>query len=211
MNSQATKSSHDTVDGLLPWYVNGTLDGIERAAVDAHVVVCSECRQSLSLLRDIDSAIDHDAAPLVPAPRPERLLATIDSVESRQRTGRRAWIAAAGIAVVAVTVAILAVWSGSDDRLPALYETATSTSQPGAIDYIVELQFTSGLDEAARDDVLRAISGKLPRAVDGSGAYRVVVSLDAATLVELEAAIDAIESQPGIESARVVAVQLPVE
>lgn len=57
MNSvnSAFDSAHEAVDRLLPWYVNGTLDADERAAVDAHLASCDRCRAGLAdetVLRD---------------------------------------------------------------------------------------------------------------------------------------------------------------
>lgn len=212
MSRPSPNTDHETVDALLPWFVNGTLDDSERAKVEAHVADCDACRDNIALLRDIQTAVNRDAAtPLVPAPRPERLFAKIDAAEPRNRGGRRAWVAAAGVAALVVVAA--AIWEriGTDDTLPAVYETATSASQPGSIDYIIELRFESGIDDATRDSVLQEIAGQTaPTAVTG-GAYRIVMRLDAATLADLEGAVGAIEARPAIESARVVAVQLPVE
>ena len=48
-------------------------------------------------------------------------------------------------------------------------------------------------------------------AIDDSGAYRVIVPLPARSLSELEAFTREIEARPAVESADVVAVQLPAQ
>lgn len=210
MNRTAGDTDHDRIDGLLPWYVNGTLDDEGRACVEAHVAGCGECRESLSLLQRVESAVNRDpATPLVPPPRPDRLLGRIDAAESRRR--RWPWAAAAAIVVLAVLAAALPGRLGNDESLPAIYETATSVSGSGAIDYIVEIRFRTDAGAAARDDALREIAAGQSPVAGSDGSYRIVMSLDATTLTELEGAVGAVEARPEIESARVVAVQLPVE
>jgi hypothetical protein len=44
---------HQQVQTLLPWYMNGTLDAGEVAAVEAHVADCAECREDLAMERAI--------------------------------------------------------------------------------------------------------------------------------------------------------------
>jgi anti-sigma factor RsiW len=39
---------HQQVQSLLPWFVNGTLDEDEEAAVEAHLAECAECRADLA-------------------------------------------------------------------------------------------------------------------------------------------------------------------
>ncbi len=47
---------HDQLRELLPWYVNGTLEGRERDAVEAHLAECDRCRieaEELDALQEI--------------------------------------------------------------------------------------------------------------------------------------------------------------
>src|SRR6202012_2249105 len=44
---------HQQVQTLLPWYMNGTLDAGEVAAVEAHLAECGECRDDLAVERAI--------------------------------------------------------------------------------------------------------------------------------------------------------------
>ncbi len=46
-------SEHDSVQQLLPWYVNGTLPPGEAARVDAHLADCDECREELAFERKL--------------------------------------------------------------------------------------------------------------------------------------------------------------
>jgi hypothetical protein len=53
---------HQQVQTLLPWYMNGTLDAGELAAVEAHLADCAECREDLAMERMIGQ--DMAALPL---------------------------------------------------------------------------------------------------------------------------------------------------
>jgi hypothetical protein len=47
----------DTVAALLPWHANGTLEGSDRAVVEAHTEFCAACRAALALERRIVESI----------------------------------------------------------------------------------------------------------------------------------------------------------
>lgn len=51
MNTHAIASGsvHDEVALLLPWYINGTLDGSQKALVEGHVRNCIACRRELAI------------------------------------------------------------------------------------------------------------------------------------------------------------------
>ena len=51
---------HQQAQTLLPWYINGTLDPDEVAAVEAHLAECPECRFDL----EAERALGHEVASL---------------------------------------------------------------------------------------------------------------------------------------------------
>jgi anti-sigma factor RsiW len=58
------KSSHQRTQELLPWLVNGTLDGEEAVEVEQHLRACPACRAELECLRVLQSAyVDSDVLP----------------------------------------------------------------------------------------------------------------------------------------------------
>ena len=214
MTQPLSDPAHDSLVELLPWFVNGTLDEAEHRAVEAHLGVCAECRddaQMLSLLRR--SVRNNSPAPLVPPLRAEALLSAFDSGHGRS-SSTGPWIRYAAAATV--VVAIAAAWfllqqEPTTGGTPAIFQTATSDDSGEAIGYVVEVRFEPGASADERVDGLAAIGAGNTAVLQDDGSYRVTLGPGPATLGELEARIEAIEALPDIASARVVAVQLPVE
>ena len=64
---QFDDSVHRSVDLLLPWFVNGTLEEPERKRVERHVADCDRCQRELARLRSLREAARVTGA--VPDPR----------------------------------------------------------------------------------------------------------------------------------------------
>ena len=56
-------ATHKVVDVLLPWFVNGTLEGEERALVQQHVGRCEPCRREVEWLQELQAACAAAATP----------------------------------------------------------------------------------------------------------------------------------------------------
>lgn len=132
---------HEEAWRLLPWYVNGTLDGSELAAVESHVAACGICRQEIKtwsgfaeLLQEegelapsaaegftrLERSLSHEVAREAPArpSRPERphgpagrFRRTLGSVR-RAPAGVRWALAAQLAAIVVLAVSLTAVLAG---------------------------------------------------------------------------------------------------
>lgn len=199
---------------LLPWYVNDTLEEHERQRVRVHLESCEDCRQDLELLSQLRNAVRTESpSPLVPEPRGDELLAALDRGERQDGLRhRRQWLAAAAAAVLAVGTALIMVapWVSSPDT-PTQYETATSSPTISAINFIVELEFESGIDESTRSEFFSAIeAANTPIRLD-QRSYRLTLAPGSLSLSDLEVYIDGIRSMPEVSAVEVVAVQLPVE
>ena len=80
MTDNTQMHDHDEIDLLLPWYVNETLDQAEHERVANHVATCNECQENASLLADVQAAVlRNETTPLVPQPRVNELLESINS------------------------------------------------------------------------------------------------------------------------------------
>jgi hypothetical protein len=214
MADGAPNPEHAAAAELLPWYVNETLNAGERDRVRRHLEECGPCRETVSLLSRVDSVIRRPTAtPILPPRRPERLLERIDRLE---RGGRRPWnrasiMTAASIAVAAATLLLLLPDREAGVPEPSLYETATSTPPQATMDYVMSLEFEPGTGRGDRQRVWRELDAADIRRDDVTGAYHVNVTLAAASLDELERFTSAVEGRPEVRSARIVALQLPMQ
>jgi len=113
-------AEHHEVSALLPWYVNETLGELDRQRVDAHLGMCTACREDLAAQRRICEAIDaQPAIDYMPVASLKRLQARLDTLaesvpaiapvteQPTQRLPWRGWMAAS-VAAMAVAVALLA-------------------------------------------------------------------------------------------------------
>jgi hypothetical protein len=75
---------HQEVWELLPWYVNGTLEGRECEEVETHLLTCPACQAELRHCRDLAAAVQATEETAW-SPSPDRfslLLARIDAAEA---------------------------------------------------------------------------------------------------------------------------------
>ena len=61
---QLDLAAHKVADALLPWFVNGTLEGDELDFVQQHVSRCARCQREVEWLRGLHAAcVAGEAAP----------------------------------------------------------------------------------------------------------------------------------------------------
>jgi anti-sigma factor RsiW len=214
MSEQLQFEDHESLDRLLPWFVNDSLGPLERERVRRHLEVCDACRQSAALLSVVQSTVRHDTAiPIVPPPRADRLLEAIDGFDKRRHRPQLPGIAtviAASLAVVLLAAALL-IAARDPGTTPSRYETATSSTHPATMDYVLVVQFESGTPLVEQQRVLHDLEARDINRGEPDGAYRVTVSLAAASLAELEQFTSDVEALPQIQSASVTALQFPVQ
>jgi len=87
-------AAHDEAWSLLPWYVNGTLEGLEFAMVQQHLEVCITCRKELAIQEKMAQAIhDSSVVTLWPQPALRHLRGRIarENQATRQQALRQRW------------------------------------------------------------------------------------------------------------------------
>jgi Putative zinc-finger len=136
-------AEHHEVSALLPWYVNETLGEVDRQRADAHLGICTACREDLAAQRRICEAIDaQPAIDYMPVASLKRLQARLDTLaesdptiapmkeQPTQRLPWRGWMAAS-LAAMAVAVALVATnrWVPFEARLTQPnYRTVTNSA-----------------------------------------------------------------------------------
>ena len=174
---------HEEVSALLPWYVNGTINELDRQRVDAHLPACADCSNDLARELYVYRSMTADTAvEYMPAASLKRLLARLDGIAAPEateagpdagpKTMRRRhsvpWMGlmAASVAVMAVALSLLTAdrWLYSrQSGLQPNYYTVT-TALPRAPGEVIRAVFspTITLDElqGILDEAqLRIVSG----------------------------------------------------
>jgi hypothetical protein len=199
---------HQQVQSLLPWYVNGTLDEDEAAAVEAHLVECDECRADLAAERvlasevplasmDVDqgwAAMRNRIAGTMPeAPSPP---ATVVPFRRKSVFGRSipiGWAVAAQAAALALVVGGVELSRPTPDHV---YHTLGAAPAPATGDMIVI--FRPDATEQAMRSALTANGASLVGGPTASNAYvlHVDTAKRAGALAALRADRDVVLAEP---------------
>jgi hypothetical protein len=91
--------SHQEASLLLPWYLNGSLSGEERDAVQAHARHCISCRRDLEQQKALERAFEAGSAAALPPEPNVAALRARELMRRHPRTDRAA--AGAGVRAVA--------------------------------------------------------------------------------------------------------------
>ena len=198
---------HGEAQRLLPWLVNGRLEGDELAWVEQHVAGCSECRrdylaqhtlQAACLQsRAADSDVRRDGTRNAADAGWLRLRARLPTSATARAPVRQRqnvpWIHWLGWATAAQALMILvlgvALWRQSSTT--ANYRTLGAT--PAVASGNLLIVFDAHLDEAHLRGLLRASEARIVDGPNEAGAY--VLAVPAARLASVR---DALRAAPGV-------------
>jgi hypothetical protein len=151
---------HREVSALVPWYVNGSIGELERQRVDAHLLLCADCREDLAHDQRVYQGMTAETAvEYMPAASLKRLQARLDGIEAAadadnvaadlpavDEPARRPmpWqgLMAASVAVMAVALSLLAADRWLQFRVHAAQPNYYTVTSPAA---------------RAPDEVIRAV------------------------------------------------------
>jgi hypothetical protein len=178
-------SEHREVSGLIPWYVNATLDEHSRRKVDAHLGVCAVCSDDLRVQRRLFEAIDGAATvDYMPMPSLKRLQARLDVLPAQEAAPRapatahrgeatwRTWMAAS-VAGVTIAVGLLAAdrWIQYDARGSAPnYHTVTNAA-PRPRDEVIRAVFAPTITLVELQSILQEAQLKIISGPTEAGVY----------------------------------------
>jgi hypothetical protein len=150
MHQHDDAREHREISALIPWYVNGSIGELERQRVDAHLVLCADCRDDLAHDRLVHEAMTAETAvEYMPAASLKRLQARLDTIDApdadvpaeapaadKRRGGSMPWqgLMAASVAVMAVALSLLAADRWLQFRAhatqPNYYTVTTPATRP---------------------------------------------------------------------------------
>jgi anti-sigma factor RsiW len=194
--SEADRHRH--VAELVPWYVNGTLEGRDREAVTAHLSSCLACREEVAQCQTLSAAVlsARDAAWASRPDRLERLLASIELLEATnvRRAGWRArwragtewlgelfqrtpgpvrWGLATQAALLALVVGLAVSPVVLSPRAP--YRTLADKGDRRLGQALIHVVFAEEISEREMRTLLARVQGKIVDGPSAVGLYTVEI------------------------------------
>jgi hypothetical protein len=195
--------SHRDAIALLPWYVNDTLDGIERARVEAHVRECVACHGELEAQRSLRELVRRQDVPPALSTALARMHARMDehpasAVSPLQRAAgwlRPRWLGWVALAQAVCIVALLAV---PGVREQARFHTLSSGAPAQAAADAVVVVFDGHTTQVRLQALLRRLDAHIVGGPNTQGAYtlKVPAGRQAALLRALQQDPDVLFAQP---------------
>jgi anti-sigma factor RsiW len=173
-------------DELLAWYVNGTLDGSERAAVERHLRDCARCRDEAAFL----DALRRGVKEIGRADEPgdlgrKRLLRDVRAQQGTRGTWWRPALAAAAAIIIVQGVLLVNFWPHQ--------ASIGLLGGPKDKGLIVQIQFQPDAAEARIRALLQETGATL---IDGPGAlgiYRIRLERSDTALARLRSRTDVVK------------------
>ncbi len=170
-------SVHAQVALLVPWYVNDTLDDVEKNLVASHIEQCETCRNEVHFLTHVEQAANSGQdVHAIPQNGLAKLLQRIDEVDVQERRRpsqlenlwarmhelfegywlRSRWVMTA-VPAIALAVVVALMWNSSSIHEPA-YQTLTN-GQPGDQDAVkIHITLSDGADIMALQQIISPLT-----------------------------------------------------
>lgn len=170
------------IDALLPWFVNRSLDDVERRDVERHLAGCARCRAELPLLARLEK--------LLSVPGTSRAEGAFDGVLARidmhrQRTHHRRFALAAAVMLALAATLGLAL---QQQYFAPRYHTVTDTVPATGNVVLLDLAFAPQTRLASLRGVLEDYDAVIVGGPDERGHVRLQFALpstrDADTLLQ---------------------------
>jgi hypothetical protein len=210
----------DYVSRLLPWYVNGTLDGERRRQADRHLKDCQSCRQDYETECQIAASIqertttttqtphggwERFAALLDPPAKPDLDAVTHDemnrSTAPLPHRPRRRWLVALAVGqAAAIAVLIVALFAQSRDTEPVNIFSTLSTTDPtlAVPGNLVRLAFASSPAATEIERLTQAIGARVVSGPSANNVYTLALEGDARRADARASVLTWLQQQPGV-------------
>jgi hypothetical protein len=175
---------------LLPWLINGTLEGLERERVERHVGQCVACRRELEAARALQAAVASDERDPAVAHSLARLRVRLEEEESGRgarwfgrmlaRTWREARPAARSalavqLALILALGSALTIVSVAEHPAPTLYHTLGDAPPAASARSAIAVVFRGERSEHEIRRLLLRLEARVTDGPSAAGVYRVEV------------------------------------
>lgn len=220
--------SHEDAWALLPWYVNYTLERLERTRLEKHLVGCPTCQAEVVRCQEIAAVVREDVADAwePSAAHFARLTAQLDAATAVPPQQRRWWTA--GVARVvdvlrgtpvsmrwafaaqsALVVLLGALVLGRTPNAPApLYHTLSQAPMPTSQGYAYfRMVFAEEITEKELRALLSAVHGTLVHGPSPFGVYTISSAINAPHALQDETVLQTLRAHPKVRLAEPLPTQ----
>lgn len=160
-------ATHDDVEQLIPWYVNGTLNEVEMDLVNRHIGSCQRCAGAVALEVQFARRLRREPGNLPEPPGPQ---AAWSEFTRRLPRPRLRAVPAAALTVAMLIVASGAFLVGQQLQPPVFQTMTTSPTHQGPV---IQLSFEADVPEHTIRGVVLELGGTVIAGPTATGIYRI--------------------------------------
>jgi hypothetical protein len=219
---------HPEVWELLPWYVNGTLEGPELERVAARVSSCPSCQEELARCRELAAAIQGEPEPAWSA-SPGRLLRLHARIDAFERSESERWWsslrgkidrwfaltpptirwALAAEAMLVVLLAVVVTWQAMSPTRAAYRTLSSETARPSPHGGDLRVVFAGDMTEQELRELLGRLEAQIVDGPSPTGVYTLRLSPAGRAEDQTRIALETLRMSPKVRLAE-PAVAAPV-
>lgn len=190
----------EELEQLLPWYVNGTLDETEAAAVEDLLQRSDGARQEVAFLRALSDQVAQESTPAPSELGWQRLRRQL--TPAAPSPAQRWWkpgIAAAAAVIIALQVTIVS-------KQPEPYDAELLGSKPTQVmenQWVVQVRFADDNAWADLMNVVQALNGSIIDGPSSIGLLRIAVPRDASQFPTEDQLLTWLNQQNGVTHAAI--------
>lgn len=205
--------THDRIVELLPWLVNGTLEGAEEAEVRRHLSDCATCREQLERLEELAATVREAPHPEVdPVPALDSMRQRLEQEGEAAASGARLrssplvrWVVLAQAAALFLALGLLFVQRTATPWPPTSFRTLAETPTAVAAEGTrARVLFAESSTESEIRRLLHEVGARMVDGPSGMGLYTVELEVEARAPAEVVGLIEALRADSNVRFVELV-------